>query len=128
MRNGNRPSLLVVVEPEIFSELLAEVFIAAGEDDVTTASPAELALGSGHRFTVALVSAPLRDETIADLVIQLPPPGERTAEVRSPSGAWQVDVPALSSVLALLDRVSPRPHRRVERIAAWSVSSGNTLG
>jgi hypothetical protein len=100
------PKVLVAVAPPILADLLTEVLSLLGEDEVTAWTAAGTRQPRQH-FDAAIASSPLGDDAVADLVIQLPGPGETVGVVRTASGSAAASLPGLFEVLDLLDAHCP---------------------
>ena len=109
--------VLISVEPDLLGQVLTEILGGVGVDRVVNLSGRDLPGRTPPRYCAAVVSQPLPEDSIAEVVILLPPAGEVYGEVRQGSRAHPVSITGTRDILDLLDRYCPAA--RVRATAGW---------
>ena len=105
----------MAVQPELLGLLLTEILQAIGDNPVVNASDRPLPLATDP-YVAALVSEPLPDESLAEVEITLPPPGEVVGEVRHGTERRPLTITGTQDVLDALERYWPPEHDAGETV------------
>ncbi len=120
---GTRARVLIAIEPVVLEGAFAAILHSIGVDEVVQFHAATVA-ERARPFCVAIVSADLAAEVVADVVITLPgiavpgaPTGPPLGHVTSDEGRVVVDIRDERQVIDLLDEHVPMGVSRRDELA-----------